>query len=289
MKHQIARLLKRTFLFCGAAVFLAAALTSCSKKQGGFKKSDTPEFLGRYYTDKELDSLEIPEIDFPRFSTTRFMTQLNGQSVKISLNPKEFFQTKYFTIEKYGEKNYLHFFLDDTEKTTSSGPRCTYIFPNEILKDEQKVSVGFNFSLKEKSETPPPYLYLATMMVKFPKQDVEMAAVFLKGKSLYLKAHDLPRDKSVAWQDLTAQNYVKSDDFYLGEYEFGKEANLALSFEPKSKKVFATFNGKTAEFKYCDEIDFESLKSYFRLGLKITQKYSSGLFYEMFVSDIELE
>lgn len=71
-----------------------------------------------------------------------------------------------------------------------------------------------------------------------------MASVFLKDNSLYLNAHDMPKDKSVAWQDLTSQTYVKSDDFYLGEYEFGKEANLKLSFEPKSKKSFGCFQRK---------------------------------------------
>lgn len=279
----------KKFFACFFAVFFMIFTFSCSKKQGNLKKSGEPEFLGRYYTDSELDSLEIPEINFPWFSATRFRTQLNGQDVKINLNPKNFFQSKHFTIENYGEKTYLHFFLDDTEQTTSVGPRSGLIFPVDVLRDEEKVSFEFNFSLKEKSERLPPYLYLASMMMKFPKQDLEMASVFLKDNSLYLKAHDMPKDKSVAWQDLTSQTYVKSDDFYLGEYEFGKEANLKLSFEPKSKKISAAFNGKTVEFKYSDEIDFEALKSYFRLELRNLQKNSSGFFYEMFVSGIVLE
>lgn len=274
-------------IFYFLIILFAIFSFSCSRSNGK-KKSSEPEFIGRYYTDKELDSLEIPEITFQKFNTLTFYTQLNGRNVKTKLRSDDFLQTNHFTIENYNGKQFWHLFLDDSEETDLGGPRSEINFPTFTMDSAKNNFLEFTFNLKEKSDVQPRYFYLASQIVKFPKGSFSLSDVYLKGSSLYIKTHDLP-GSGVEWQDLTSKNYLLSEDIYLGEYDFGTDARLRLEFSPKDKSVTAAFNGNPKVYKYSDKIEFDGIKSHFQCELRVQKKYSDGLFYEMFVSDVATE
>lgn len=268
-------------------ILFAVVSFSCSRKENQ-KKANEPQFIGRYYTDEELDSLEIPEITFPQFNKTSFITQLNGKNVKTKLNTADFLQTNHFTVENYGGKQFWHLFLDDTEETDVGGPRSLFDFPAFTMESEKRHFLEFTFNLKESSDIQPRYLYLVSHIANFPKANFSLSDVYLKGSSLYIKAHDLP-GSGVEWQDLSGKNYYTSEDIYLGEYEFGTDAKFRLEFSPKDKTVTAALNGNPVVYKYSDKIEFEKIKSHFQCELRVSKKNSDGLFYEMFVSDVSEE
>lgn len=252
----------------------------------GKKNSESSvRFVGRYYTDSELDKINFPsEIKFPYYEDFQHQCLLNKKFKTVSLRGDYNYKSKYLTLEEYSDGNQrFHFFLDSNDPflPKDSKDKMKNQLKNTISGSlEKDFSTEFSFNLQT-SDVANTCVFITKFNVSLPSQVCTLMEVFVQGDEVFVKFKDI--DENLPLTDAVSKNLVKVGIKRLGKYKFGTEAKIKI--ECVNRKMTATYYGNYESYTLSEKIPLDTAV-FSVFGLAPSER--NDVFYEMFVSDYKM-
>lgn len=241
------------------------------------------KFMGRKYTDKELDAMVFPEVKINNYETFYHSGIVNNTVAKVFFDRSYEYLSPSLTLEndKNG-KQYFHVFLDpstDYDKNVSKeDEKCrssVEIRTPSLIKNDTFLEFSF---IPETEKCWNESVSIVILSVHVNNRARGMFSVKLRNGHIFAGFNEV--DESIPPEDPKFPKLVYNE-VDLGPVENHTEGRIRVAMN--NGEITTTFNGNSATSKVSPMIDYNS-KIHYQFGIR--PKTTRPAFYELFFSDI---